>query len=63
MSNYKEKKGYVALASAIIRSGEKEYDVAFLNSDWCETLRELIKLGTLKGSGITLENKGGSNVE
>lgn len=42
--------GYCMLAAAIIRSGERENDQAFLNSEWCNTLRTMINLRTSKGS-------------
>lgn len=43
--------GYKKLAAAIIRSGERENDQSFLNSEWCETLRYFLKLGNTHGSG------------
>ena len=43
--------GYKKLAAAIIRSGERENDQAFLNSEWCESLRYFLKLGNTRGSG------------
>ena len=48
----KELAGYRKLAAAIIRSGERENDQAFLNSEWCETLRYFVKLGSQQGSGL-----------
>ena len=50
-SGKKSSEGYRKLAAAIIRSGERENDQAFLNSEWCETLRYFIKLGQQQGSG------------
>ena len=35
---------YANLASAIIESGIKSNDRNFLESDWCDTLREICKL-------------------
>lgn len=39
MPSRKDKDPYVRLAHAIVASGYKEHDGAFLQSDWCETLR------------------------
>lgn len=35
---------YANLAAAIIMSGVKCHDVKFLESDWCDTLREICRL-------------------
>ena len=35
---------YANLAAAIIRSGQMANDTRFLESDWCDTLRELCRL-------------------
>lgn len=40
------------LAAAIISSGERENDRRFLESDWCDTLKELCKLDDELHSGI-----------
>lgn len=50
-SGKKSSEGYRKLAAAIIRSGEKENDQTFLASEWCETLRYFLKLGSQQGSG------------
>ena len=47
----KAAEGYKKLAAAIIRSGERENDQAFLKSDWCDTLRYFLALGSQQGSG------------
>ena len=39
VSSYKSP--WANLAAAIIQSGEREHDVFFLNSDWCDTLKRL----------------------
>ena len=46
--NIKSKAGYIRLAQAIIASGVKSNDQSFLQSDWCDTLHQLIALGTDK---------------
>ena len=35
---------YANLAAAIIASGVKCHDTRFLESDWCDTLREICRL-------------------
>ena len=35
--------GTCMLAAAIISRGEYEHDETFLESDWCDTLRKIIK--------------------
>lgn len=35
---------YTNLAAAIVASGVKCHDVGFLESDWCDTLREMCRL-------------------
>lgn len=45
IADNKASEGYRKLAAAIIRSGERENDQSFLNSEWCETLRYFINLG------------------
>ena len=42
IKNYKSP--YANLADAIIKSGEMENDKRFLESDWCELLKELRRL-------------------
>lgn len=42
--------GWSVLAAAIIASGRKENDKAFLQSDWCANLEELIRLSQLNNS-------------
>lgn len=44
----KSKAGYIRLAQAIIASGVKANDQSFLQSDWCDTLHQLIEVGTDK---------------
>lgn len=46
--NIKSKAGYIRLAQAIIASGVKSNDQSFLQSDWCDTLHQLIEVGTDK---------------
>lgn len=50
ISSKKGSYGYRRLAAAIIRSGERENDQAFLNSDWCDTLRYYLKLCSQEGT-------------
>lgn len=38
----KYRKSWCALAQAIIDSGIKENDKAFLESEWCKTLQDLV---------------------
>ena len=40
------------LAAAIIRSGEQENDKHFLESDWCDVLREICKIDDEQHSGV-----------
>lgn len=40
------------LAAAIINAGERENDKRFLESDWCDTLKELCRLDDELHSGI-----------
>lgn len=40
------------LAAAIIHSGEQANDTHFLESDWCETLRELCRLDDEQYNGV-----------
>lgn len=47
------------LAYAIIRSGEKCHDVRFLESDWCELLREICRLDDKMYGDRKLGNRGG----
>jgi len=42
VSSYKSP--WANLAAAIIRSGERENDQVFLDSDWCDTLKRLCAL-------------------
>lgn len=60
--------GYANLAAAIIASGVKNHDTRFLESDWCELLREICNLDDVMhggrnmsacGRSITSANKGG----
>lgn len=51
--------GYMALANAIIKSGIKYNDQTFLQSDWCATLRELVKLGDKDSNRIHINNNVG----
>lgn len=51
--------GYMALANAIIKSGVKYNDQSFLQSDWCEVLRELIKLGDKNSNKVHINNNVG----
>ena len=46
--NMKSKAEYIRSAQAIIASGIKANDQSFLQSDWCDTLRQLIAMGTDK---------------
>lgn len=48
----KSKAGYILLAHAIIASGIKTNDQSFLQSDWCDTLRQLIAVGTDKNTVV-----------
>lgn len=43
---------YANLAAAIIRSGELQNDKRFLESDWCDTLKELCRLDDELHSGV-----------
>ena len=62
---------YANLAAAIIASGIKCHDTKFLESDWCDTLREICKLDdkmyggkhNVQGRSIISANKGGHNIE
>lgn len=40
----KSRKGYSALAAAIIASGIRANDQAFLESDWFETLNTIVRI-------------------
>lgn len=49
--------GYANLASAIIESGINANDKGFLESDWCDTLREICRLDdvlTNKNAGVVI---------
>ncbi len=59
---------YANLAAAIIASGEKCHDTRFLESDWCDTLKEICRLDdkmyggrsvSMQGRSIVSANKGG----
>lgn len=62
---------YANLAAAIIASGVKSHDTRFLESNWCETLREICRLDDQMYGGrniaqcrsIVSANKGGHNIE
>lgn len=63
---------YANLAAAIIASGVKCHDTRFLESDWCDTLREICRLDdqlyghrsiSTRGRSIISTNKGGCTVE
>lgn len=43
------------LAEAIIKSGEQENDRRFLESDWCETLRELCRIDDEQHNGVKVQ--------
>lgn len=43
--------GYANLAAAIIASGVKNHDTRFLESDWCEFLRDICELDVLLHDG------------
>lgn len=60
--------GYANLATAIIASGVKNHDTRFLESDWCELLKEICNLDDVMyggrnvqacGHSIISANKGG----
>lgn len=64
--------GYANLAAAIIASGVKNYDTRFLESDWCDTLKEMCTLDDIMyggrnmpacGRSMVSTNKGGTSVE
>lgn len=53
---------YANLAAAIIRSGELQNDKRFLESDWCDTLKELCRLDDELHSGVRAQfNSSASN--
>ena len=53
---------YANLAAAIIRSGELQNDKRFLESDWCDTLKELCRLDDELHSGVRAQfNSNASN--
>lgn len=63
---------YANLAAAIIASGVKSHDTRFLESDWCETLREICRLDdqmyggrnvSIQGRSMVSANRGGCKVE
>lgn len=62
---------YANLAAAIIASGVKCHDTAFLKSDWCDILKEMCRLddqmyggrGISRSGSVILTNKGGCNIE
>lgn len=63
---------YANLAAAIIRSGELQHDIAFLRSNWCDTLKEICRLDDEMyggrnigacGRSIVSTNKGGTLIE
>lgn len=37
-------RGYATLAAAIVKSGQKENDTRFLQSEWCSMLKEICRL-------------------
>ena len=63
---------YANLAAAIIASGERCHDTRFLESDWCDTLKEICKLddemygsmgANMRCRSMVSANKGGYNDE
>lgn len=42
MVSKQNKKPWISLAKAIIASGVKENDTEFLESEWCELLKDLV---------------------
>lgn len=51
--------GYAKLAAAIIKSGERTHDTAFLESEWCnDVLKGLCELDTVlhQGSRLSMSN-------
>lgn len=64
--------GYANLAAAIIASGVRNHDTRFLESDWCEFLRDICELDDLlhcdssmsaRGNSVVLTNKKGNKSE
>ena len=64
--------GYANLAAAIIASGIRNHDTRFLESDWCELLRDICELDDLlygdrsmsaRGNSVVLTNRGGNKGE
>lgn len=49
---------YANLAAAIIRSGEMQHDTAFLNSEWCNILKEICELDDEMYGGRNIEMRG-----
>lgn len=49
---------YANLAAAIIHSGELQNDKAFLNSDWCNILKEICELDDEMYGGRNIEMRG-----
>ena len=47
--------GWAMLASSIIESGIKSNDERFLNSNWCEALKELVMLNAMLQKRETYE--------
>lgn len=55
---------YANLAAAIIMSGVKCHDVKFLESDWCDTLKEMCRLDDQMygGRGLGLNVRGKTKI-
>lgn len=55
---------YANLAAAIIMSGVKCHDVEFLESDWCDTLKEMCRLDdqTYGNRGLSLTVRGKTKI-
>lgn len=60
--------GYANLAAAIIASGVRHHDTTFLESNWCDLLKEICRLDdqmhgdrniSMRGRSIISNNKGG----